>query len=337
MKKIISIISALVIAMSVSANALAFTDMPSGEIGTALQNAVDAGLINGYDDDTVRPDSLITRAEMSAIITRAFGATKMAENSFNDVAAGAWYHDAVAQAVEMGAFQGDDDVTFAPERNITFQETYIVLSRVFAFEPYEVSGTGLMLGDVDAAVLDAFSDKAELADWAINGAKYVAGNGGWAGIDGKLKPTSYITRGEFALLMDSIVDRYIDEPGTYTGIGDEFVMVRAGGVTIDGMKSNKSLIVAYSVDEKGIVVKNSVINGVTYILGGEDTTPEFQVGATAEQKYKADESFVKLDMSNIYDLRIGGKCIFVDASTSRIEYAKTGNASNRLSLQFNLG
>lgn len=333
--KIISVISAFVAAMGITASAGAFTDMPDGTIGEAMQNAIDAGLVQGYDDDTVRPDALITRAEMAAIITRAFGATEMSAKIYSDIPTDAWYNEAVSKSVAMGAFEGDNDTTFSPDRKITFQETYTVLSRVFAFEPYEVKSTGLLLGDVSISVLDAFSDRTEIADWAVAGAKYIVGNGGWTGIDGKLKPTAYITRGEFALLMDSIVDRYIDEPGTYSFIGDELVMVRCGGVTIDSMKSNKSLIIAYSVGEEGVTVKNSVINGVTLVLGGSDKTPERVVNEDGGVKYLPDESHVKID-GNIYDLRILGQYIYVDASTANIEYAKS-NASNRLSLMFTMG
>lgn len=333
--KIISVISAFVIAMGVSVSVNAFSDMPSGTIGEAMQSAVDAGLINGYDDGTVKPDNLITRAEMAAIITRAFGAEDMSVKEYADVPQSAWYHDVVSKSVAMGAFQGDDDVTFSPERNITFQETYIVLSRVFAFEPYLVKQSGLLLGDVDASVLNSFPDNLELASWAKDGAKYIVGNGGWKGIDGKLKPTAYITRGEFALLMDSIVDRYIDEPGTYANIMDEFVMVRCGGVTIDGMKTTKNVVIAYSVGTEGVLIKNSVINGVTLVLGGSDITPKRTVSETGVIKYQPDESHVKLD-GNIYDLRVAGQHILVDASTANVAYAKS-NASNIISLMFNLG
>lgn len=333
--KIISIISAFAIAMGMTASVSAFTDMPTGDVGEAMQNAVDAGLINGYDDNTVKPDNLIIRAEMAAIITRAFGASAMSDKTYSDVPQTAWYHNVVSQAVAMGAFEGDDENTFSPERNITFQETYIVLSRVFGFAPYEVKSTGLMLGDVDASVLDSFGDRGELADWAVNGAKYIVGNGGWKGIGGALKPLSYITRGEFALLMDSIVDRYIDQPGTYTGIGNELVMVRSGGVVIDGMKSNKNLIITYGVDSKGIEVKNSVINGVTLVLGGADPTPVMTATSSSGMRLLPDETFVKVG-GNIYDLRIEGKYIYVDASTATVEYAKS-DSSNRLALMFTAG
>ena len=68
--KIISFVSALAMTLSVGITAGAFDDMPQGEMGEALQNAVDAGLINGIDDKTIAPYENITRAQMAAIFQR---------------------------------------------------------------------------------------------------------------------------------------------------------------------------------------------------------------------------------------------------------------------------
>ena len=68
--KIVSIISAALLTIGMSVTAGAFNDMPDGEMGKALQNAVDAGLINGVTDDTIAPYDNITRAQMAAIFQR---------------------------------------------------------------------------------------------------------------------------------------------------------------------------------------------------------------------------------------------------------------------------
>lgn len=317
--KIISILATLALTLNVGISASAFSDMPDGEMGKALQNAVDAGLINGIDNDTIAPYANITRAQMAAIITRAFSATAKSDKTFNDVSADAWYRDVVSQAAYMGAFEGDDNNNFNPENNITFQETYLVLSRVFGFEGYKVSGRELILGDCDISVLDGFADKGAIAPWAVNGAKYIVGNGGWTGIDGKLKPTDYITRGEFAILMDSIVDTYIDKPGTYKDLGDGLIMVRSGDVIIDGLKSNHNLILTYGVDEKGCKVVNSVVNGVTLVLGGVDKTPVEKVMDDGTNKLYPDESHVMLH-GNFYDVRTKTPFVYVDASNAKVQY-----------------
>lgn len=330
--KFISLASALML-LSTGATAGAFSDMPDGEMGTALKNAVEVGLINGIDDNTIAPYDNITRAQMAAIVTRAFSATEKLDAVFKDVDANAWYAESVSKAVKMGAFEGDDDNNFNPEKNITFQETYLVLSRIFGFEPYEVSGKGLLLGDCDASVLESFSDKGEFAAWAVDGGKYIVGNGGWNGIDGKLKPTAYITRGEFAMLMDSIVDIYIDEPGEYKDLPDGLVMVRSGGVVIDGLRSNHNLVITYGVDEKGCEVKNSVVNGVTLVLGGVDKTPKTIENADGTTKQLPDEAFVKLG-GNFYDVRVDTPFVYVNASDAAVEYYK-GIDGTLVSLSFN--
>ena len=191
--RIISFLTAAVMSVGMTVTAGAFSDMPDGEIGQAMKNAVDEGLINGVTDDIIAPNDNITRAQMAAIITRAFSCTEKSAAVFADVKDDAWYADAVSCSVHMGAFEGDDRNSFNPDNNITFQETYLVLSRVFGFEPYEVNGT--MFKDCDISVLDAFVDKDQIVSWAVDGTKYIVGNGGWKGIDGKLKPTDYITRG----------------------------------------------------------------------------------------------------------------------------------------------
>ncbi len=281
-RRIVSLAAALSICAGMNAGVSAFSDMPQGEVGTALQHAVDAGLMNGVTEDSIAPDQNITRAQMATIITRAFGATDAPDEllmkasasiAFNDVAADAWYAKTVAKAVKMGAFQGDAENNFNPEKNITCQEAYIVLSRVFGFEGYERTsskGEKDIAGDCDVAVLDAFADKGEIDSWAVDGAKYIVGHGGWTGFDGKLLPKKALTRGEFALIMDKLVATYIDEPGEYKALPAGLTMVRSGGVTIDGLNTDKNLVITYAVDEKGCKVQNSTVTGVTLILGGAD-------------------------------------------------------------------
>lgn len=336
-KLVKTVLCALLSTACIGSNAFAaFTDMPGGEIGTALENAVEAGLIKGVTDTTIEPDSYITRAQMAAIIARAFGAMDADDNSFagvekffygndytlntnfNDIAGDEWYADAVLKAVRMGAFCGDEKNNFNPTNNITFEETYTVLSRVFNFIPKVnkyTDGTMEILGDVPETALDGFSDKSDVASWAVDFTRYIVGNGGWKGIDGKLMPKDKITRGQFALLMDKLVAKYIDEPGVYSSLPDGLVMVRCGGVTIDGVTTGKNIIVTYSVDEDGFKLVNSTIDGALVLLGGADKTPVLQQNSATE--YIADDFNISIEGSYIYQFRILAPYIGVNASTAK--------------------
>ena len=268
--KKLAVITAAVVVLANSAAFAAFSDMPDGEIGNALNNAVENGLITGYEDGTVRPHDNITRAQMATIITRAFGAVAEAQISFPDVADNEWYKDEVAKAVAMGVFKGDENGNFNPQNNITFQETYAVIARAFCLEPFPKGEK--MLHPVSDTALDSFSDKNSVAPWAQIYAKSVVENGGWKGVNGMLKGTDYITRGEFALLMDEIVTTYIDDPGTYNGLPDGLVMVRSGGAKISGLETSKNVIICYSVDKKGCTIEKSNVSGAVICLGGANPT-----------------------------------------------------------------
>lgn len=318
-KKIISGIAAISVIMGMGVSASAFSDMPDGEMETALQNAVNAGLMDGVTDDSIAPNDNITRAQMATIIVRAFGATEKSDLKFNDVNDSEWYAEYVSKAAKMGAFEGDDDNNFNPNANITFQETYTVLARMFGFVPYE-SSKG-MVSDCDASVLDAFSDKNQTAGWAIDYAKYIVGNGGWTGIDGKLKPTDAITRGEFALIMDKLVDTYVDDQAGADSLKDRkpdgAVLVRKGGITVDGLNTDKNLIVTYGVEQEPLTIQNTTVNGVTLVLGGVDLTPE----TSSNGKILPNESYVSIE-GKYYDVRVNTPYVYLNASSAKMDFYK---------------
>ena len=82
-----------------------FHDFPTDWSAAGLRRAVDNGLLNGANGQ-IDGAGLLTRAQMAAIINRAFAAKKTADLSgYNDVSADAWYRSDLAAAVAMGTFQ----------------------------------------------------------------------------------------------------------------------------------------------------------------------------------------------------------------------------------------
>lgn len=259
---------------AVSAN---FSDMPSDEkAAQAISNAVSNSILSGYEDGTVRPDANITRAEMASIITRVFGATKEADISeFTDVTKDAWYYSAFAKAYTMGTFSGDDQKHMNPQNNITFQECFTILSRAFdLLPPYAVIRDGSTEFPentfytpansrlYDLSGLSKYDDGSSVADWAKI---YVAGivvNGGWDGENGKLNPTNYITRGQFAIVLDNIVKNYIDTPGTYTELPEGNTMIRCNDVVLDGLSTDSDIFISDSVEPNKITINNITANRI---------------------------------------------------------------------------
>lgn len=262
----------MLFSLAVSAN---FSDMPQDEgLKTAIENAVSNGILSGYEDGTVRPDSNITRAEMASIITRACGALKEADISeFSDVAPDSWYYSAFSKAYAMGAFSGDDQKLMHPQNNITFQECFTILSQVFDLLPsYTVirdGSTDFPENTVftsansrlyDVSVLGNYQDGTDVADWAKVFVSGVVANGGWNGENGLLTPNAYITRGQFAVVMNNIIKNYIDTPGTYTEFPQGNTMIRCNDVILDQLKTDNDIFISDSVEQGGIVLNNISAN-----------------------------------------------------------------------------
>jgi uncharacterized repeat protein (TIGR02543 family) len=118
--------------------ALTFTD--TAKIGSwaqkAVAQAVQAGIINGYEDGTFRPAGEITRAEMAAMIAGALGkdseanatATSFADD--NDIPT--WAIAAVAYVKQASIMQGKGDNQFAPGDHATRAEAVTVLLNMLA-------------------------------------------------------------------------------------------------------------------------------------------------------------------------------------------------------------
>ncbi|MBQ4901230.1 S-layer homology domain-containing protein [Paenibacillus sp. Marseille-P2973] len=111
---------------------LTFTD--KAEIGTwakqAVSQAVQAGIISGYENGSFRPNANITRAEMATMIAKALklAAKENASTSFaDDKEIPAWAKGSVASLKELGIVNGTGANEFHPSSQTTRAEAVIVL------------------------------------------------------------------------------------------------------------------------------------------------------------------------------------------------------------------
>ncbi len=94
------------------------------------------GLVQGYEDDTFRPQTFITREEAASLLVRAYdilqGLPDLSGESPSYADGGAiaeWARNAVRQARQLGLFTGREENRFAPKANITRAETAAALNR----------------------------------------------------------------------------------------------------------------------------------------------------------------------------------------------------------------
>lgn len=231
-----------------------FHDFPTDWSAAGLRRAVDNGLLNGANG-RIDGAGLLTRAQMAAIINRAFAAKKTADLSgYNDVSADAWYRSDLAAAVAMGTFQGANG-QLNPERPITREEAFAVLARAFALE----SGS--------TASLNVFSDSASVSSWAADSAAALVENGYVNGANGALNPKSNITRAEFAKIISDMASTYADASASLPETVDGSLIVRDNSVSLAGKTINGDLIIADGVSQ--IDLSNVTVTGRILLRGGE--------------------------------------------------------------------
>ncbi len=256
---VVCMIAPSIIAVAKESKIEKFTDFPDDWSTQAVTAAVNNGLLHGYDDNTIRAEGLLTRAEMATVINNAFGAVIKADiSAYKDVSPDAWYYDEIAKGVNMGTFIGAGDGYMYPDNPITREETFVVIARA------------LVLSDEDTTSLDKFTDKSSVSSWAINAIAALAARGYVNGDEAsRVTPNNNITRAEFATLMDNIVKKYYSAEGTYTGTIDGSVMINVGGVTLSNMVINGDLIIGDGVHTGEIRLENVKINGRIIVRGAQ--------------------------------------------------------------------
>ncbi len=116
--------------------ASAFTDLTEQWYKTAVSWAHENELVEGYEDNTFRPNETITREEMCVILDRTLTwlgeSAKAAEVSFSDAdSISDWARESVARVCQAGLITGHSNNTFAPQDTATRAQAATVLLRLF--------------------------------------------------------------------------------------------------------------------------------------------------------------------------------------------------------------
>lgn len=107
-----------------------FTDVSAGAYYyDAVLWAVEQGITNGTSASTFSPDATVTRGQTVTFLWRYDGSTAVSGSSFVDVAADAYYADAVTWAASEGVTTGTSATTFSPDNDCTRAQIVTFLYR----------------------------------------------------------------------------------------------------------------------------------------------------------------------------------------------------------------
>lgn len=237
-----------------------FPDFDSGAwYAQAVSAAVDNGLLEGTDQGKLNPEGNLTRAEMAAMVDRAFGTYVEGDISqFTDVPKDAWYYDEIAMACHMGTYEGTGKSTMSPENTITRQEVLTILARALQLDTERYKN----------ADLSEFADAAQVADWALPSIRAMVGAGYVQGRPEGLAPTASITRAEFAQLFHNIIGTYITQAGTYTQDYEGSLLVRTDDVVLKDLTVDGDLILGCGAADGDVTLDNVTVTGRVVVWGG---------------------------------------------------------------------
>ena len=148
------------------------------------------GAVSGTTPTTFSPNQNLSRAMLVTILWNMEGRPDVnGTNKFPDVKNEAWYTDAIIWASEKGVINGYKDGTFAPNKDITREETAAILMNYCKYKgKFEASNKSLT----------SYSDNNLVSPWAKVAMQWAVGNRVINGTDNgtKLSPNSTATRAE---------------------------------------------------------------------------------------------------------------------------------------------
>lgn len=152
------------------------------------------GLMIGTGEDTFSPADFISRGAVVMILWRQEGSpSPTSDISFDDVAAGAYYTDAVAWAAENDIIKGYPHNKFGPKDVVTREQFALILYRYAVYRGYDVSGS---------ADLSGFTDAGQISAYALTAVKWANANGFLKGTSAtRISPQNGASRAQAAALI----------------------------------------------------------------------------------------------------------------------------------------
>lgn len=160
----------------------------------ALKNK---GIINGTSDTEFSPQNNIKRGDFILILTRMLNLNNEFSDNFSDVPSTSYYYEAIGKAKAAGIAQGSG-VSFNPENSISRQDLITLSYRAFL-------NLGYIAENTDMTALDAFSDKADISDYAVNAMASMVNAGIIKGSNGGVNPKGNATRAEVAVMCERLL------------------------------------------------------------------------------------------------------------------------------------
>lgn len=158
------------------------------------------GIINGTSETTFAPQAFITRADFMVLLVKALDLNAVVDSNFDDVPADAYYYNQIGIAKKLGITTGVGDNKYNPKAQITRQDMMVLITRALM-----VSGKISSEGTAD--VIATYTDKDEIAPYAVTGVATLVKEGIVLGSNNMINPKGNASRAELAAIVYKIYNK----------------------------------------------------------------------------------------------------------------------------------
>lgn len=166
----------------------------------AIEVMAAKGVINGTGEKTFDPASNVTRADFTLLLVKSLGLTAKVDSNFSDVNPEDYYYEAVGIARKLGLAKGEGENLFNPGSEISRQDMMVIAARAMRI-------ANKLKADRTVAELGAFTDKADIAAYALEDIGAMVKEGIVKGDGGRINPLGNTTRAETAVLIYRVYNK----------------------------------------------------------------------------------------------------------------------------------
>lgn len=212
-----AVITALCAVTSVHADTYSFTDISASQYSWCapyIEDMYKAGYVNGYEDNTYRPDNQVTKLEGIALFARAMGSSDAVNSGILEIAHSqydsalstcslSWGEDELAYMMYKGALTAADLTTYisgtTKNEPMTRGEAAVIITKAMGGEVSATSSSGVSL---------SYTDANKIPSNILQYVKYVSDAGIMNGMDdGSFSADGTVTRSQIAVMLSRAVEK----------------------------------------------------------------------------------------------------------------------------------
>lgn len=284
----------------------------------ALEVWKSAGVIQGYQDGSLRPDGQITTVEYVVMMNRIFGFQETVAKVPAEIPADAWYAKDLTKALEAG---------YLPTINIVDLSTGYLTRAQAAW-----SLTKLFALSVPVEAI-SFSDTGSLDAESIQAIQTLASAGYIKGYpDGTFRPDRTITRGEIASILDRLLVSYVHDSGVRNvgGIQGNMLANQADVILKDG-KITGNLYFSQGLGNGDASLENITVEDTFFVRGGGEESIEVNNSIVKRLDVNRPDGRVRVHLigsTQVEETRVGADANLDNSGAPKANFGRVALAPN---------